>query len=178
MVVSRSVNVSPASVSGSGTVTFVGDNVSESPRFCDPEACGDAPTVAGDYQLQEGSPCLAAASPCGELIGALGLGCTAVSAPDVGPAASAFDLRVAPNPLRRASRLRLADPGLDVRRALVFDVNGARVRGLTGPDATVSGSLDWDGRDDGGRPVRDGVYFVRVELADGRVETRKLTVVR
>lgn len=46
------------------------------PRFCLPRSCDEAPTVLGEYTLQEGSPCLPEQSPpCGGLIGALGQGC-------------------------------------------------------------------------------------------------------
>jgi hypothetical protein len=43
------------------------------PIFCDPRPCGI--TTDGNYHLRSDSPCLPANSPCGELIGALGLGC-------------------------------------------------------------------------------------------------------
>jgi hypothetical protein len=64
-----------ADVSGDGTVEFVGDQVEEDPLFCDGLVCGAAPTTEGDYHLQSNSPCLPESSPCGELIGALGVGC-------------------------------------------------------------------------------------------------------
>lgn len=52
-----------------GDVVYGDDNVSQDPLLC----------LAGDlenrYRLEEGSPCLPEFSPCGERIGALGVGC-------------------------------------------------------------------------------------------------------
>ena len=43
------------------------------PMFCAPVPCGQ--TTAGDWTLNESSPCLPSNSPCGQLIGALDAGC-------------------------------------------------------------------------------------------------------
>ncbi len=67
-------DVSPAQLSG--TAIFVGTQVNADPLFCAQAACANAPTIAGDYKLQGGSPCLPSASPCGSLIGALPQGCS------------------------------------------------------------------------------------------------------
>jgi flagellar hook assembly protein FlgD len=37
--------------------------------------------------------------------------------------------------------------------------------------------VDWDGRDDSGRNVASGVYFLRVQAGD-RQATRKLVILR
>lgn len=58
-----------------GSITIEGPQVNEDPLFCEPGPCEDAPTTAGDYGLRPDSPCLPGASPCAELIGALGEGC-------------------------------------------------------------------------------------------------------
>jgi hypothetical protein len=62
----------------SGSVTYEGEQVTEDPRFCEPDLCTSSPTAAGDYHLDAASPCLPTASPCGLLIGALGQGCGSV----------------------------------------------------------------------------------------------------
>ncbi len=43
------------------------------PLFCGPVDCGQ--TTEGDWWLNSDSPCIPEHSPCGHLIGALGLGC-------------------------------------------------------------------------------------------------------
>jgi hypothetical protein len=45
------------------------------PLFCAPAPCEESPTTNGMYSLMAESPCLPEHSPCGELIGALGVGC-------------------------------------------------------------------------------------------------------
>ena len=61
-----------------GMVTFDGPQINQDPLFCDPEPCASAPTLGGDYRLQDTSPCLPSAHPCGSnsLVGALSQGCS------------------------------------------------------------------------------------------------------
>jgi hypothetical protein len=67
-------DVDPAQLGG--TPNFIGPQVNADPQFCGPADCANAPTTAGDYTLQAGSPCLPNPSPCGALIGALTQGCS------------------------------------------------------------------------------------------------------
>ncbi|MEK7348564.1 MAG: S8 family serine peptidase [Candidatus Eisenbacteria bacterium] len=63
-------------------------------------------------------------------------------------------------------------------RVRVFDVRGALVRTLENRDAPAGEqSARWDGRDDAGGHAATGVYFFRVQTADG-VATRKITFLR
>ena len=58
----------------------------------------------------------------------------------------------------------------------IFDVRGRRVRRLLDGDA-VAGThrATWDGRDDAGRALGAGIYFVRLQTPTGE---RSLRVVR
>jgi hypothetical protein len=85
-------------------------------------------------------------------------------------------LRASPNPARGISFITfdlLAPQWVDV---LVYDIRGAAIRSLAhglrnaGPQSVV-----WDGRNDLGRAVTPGVYFVTVHSA---VEARRTKVVR
>lgn len=57
-----------------GSVDAV-DLVDADPQFCDPLECTSAPSEAGDFHIEDGSPASAVASPCGILLGAYGVGC-------------------------------------------------------------------------------------------------------
>ena len=62
----------------------------------------------------------------------------------------------------------------------VFDRSGRLVRNL-GDMVASSGVVDWDGRDEGGRPIGSGVYFVRVESfapGAGNADKRSTAVVK
>jgi len=92
-------------------------------------------------------------------------------APDLAAApAEAFRISVRPNPSRGGIAVELALPGgapSDVTLD-VYDVRGALVarpwKGALGGGVT---SLAWDGRDDAGREVPGGVYFVRASSRAG-----------
>ena len=81
---------------------------------------------------------------------------------------------VTPNPGRDASHIRftLVDPGRV--RVAVYDLAGRRVRVLSdGPQTAGEHALTWDGRDEAGKTVRPGLYFVRMTGA-GRAQTRSV----
>ena len=69
----------PLGVGGTAAVVYLGDQVFADPVFCGPEPRESAPSDAGNYALHVISPCLPESSPCGELIGALPLGCGVTS---------------------------------------------------------------------------------------------------
>ncbi len=66
---------------GGGTIDSIGPQVHGDPEFCSPRTCEFLPapdtTSAGDYRLRSDSPCLPQFSPCGQQIGAFGMGCSA-----------------------------------------------------------------------------------------------------
>ena len=77
--------------------------------------------------------------------------------------ASPLRLSIAPNPFHGALvfDLSLGDAGPATLQ--IFGIDGARVRTLLAtPHAAGARSLRWDGRDDAGRNVPPGVYFVRL----------------
>lgn len=88
--------------------------------------------------------------------------------------------RVYPNPAAGPATIELrlaggaAQPGLKVDASL-FDAQGRRVRSLyRGVLPRGITSLAWDGRDDGGRALETGVYFLRFSTPLGRSVTRVL----
>jgi hypothetical protein len=63
-------------VGGGGTLVGLSETSFADPLFCAPEPCSSAPTAQGDYGVSGDSPCAAGNSPCGELIGAVGVDCS------------------------------------------------------------------------------------------------------
>ena len=58
-----------------------------------------------------------------------------------------------------------------------FDVAGRRVRSLSREDVLGEQSFVFDGRDDDGRALPNGIYFCRVKAA-GETHTLKVGVLR
>jgi hypothetical protein len=93
---------------------------------------------------------------------------------------------VVPNPHNPASgpmTIRVVVPGVaadrptDVRLS-IYSAPGRLVRRLVDAQlAPGKREFHWDGRSDAGAGVSSGVYYLRME-ADGRVATRRLTVLR
>lgn len=71
---------------------------------------------------------------------------------------------VMPTPFSGSAVVRFSIGGPDEVGAAVFDAQGRLVRSLldAAPRGAGSHTLEWDGRDDGGRSVSAGVYYVRV----------------
>lgn len=81
-----------------------------------------------------------------------------------------------PHPMRERAIVRFELAAANRTRLDILGVDGRAVRTLaTGWRAAGSYSLPWDGRDDRGRRVNPGVYFVRL-LAGDRRETGRLIV--
>ncbi len=82
---------------------------------------------------------------------------------DAGEASST--VRIQPNPMRTHAKIafRMSTPG-DVTLDL-FDATGRRVRNLVSGTLTAGAhEIEWDGRDDGGASLPQGVYFYRLRM--------------
>ncbi len=87
-------------------------------------------------------------------------------------------MKTAPNPCgaRASISFDLVTPG--VVELSLHDVAGRRVRTLIdGRLGAGSHLLEWDGRDNQGRPLAPGVYFARLGSRGG-IATQKLVIVR
>jgi hypothetical protein len=100
------------------------------------------------------------------------------AAPEGAPAAVASLARPFPNPFRAGGTLAFSVAEEGPASVAVYDVSGALVRTLE-DRILVPGRYDrsWDGKDNAGRPVASGVYFVRLTAGSERVN-RKLVLVR
>jgi hypothetical protein len=82
-------------------------------------------------------------------------------------------LPCAPNPFdeRTLIRFQLAQPAeVDLG---IYDLNGRRVRSLvSGWLSEAQHSMNWDSRDDAGRIVSSGVYFLRLTTGEERQSRR------
>jgi flagellar hook assembly protein FlgD len=105
-------------------------------------------------------------------------GADAVEAPAV--AAGVVPLQVHPNPFSDRTNVVFYVPvHASSVRLTVFDVGGRRVRTLVHGETERAGSRTarWDGRDNAGRAVPVGVYFVRLDV-DGRKSKTKVVRIR
>ncbi len=85
-------------------------------------------------------------------------------------------MRVAPNPTTKQVELSFVLSRSQPVVLGVFSVDGRRLRTLhRGAMDAGSHRLTWDGRDDRGRLVADGMYFARLEAAEG---SRTTSIVR
>jgi glucose/arabinose dehydrogenase len=85
-------------------------------------------------------------------------------------------IRAGPNPFFSGGppvRVEAAGAGERAVRIGVWDVSGRRVRAVYAGDPGASAATArWDGRDDAGRPVSPGMYYLRVEGPKGGAATR------
>jgi hypothetical protein len=83
-----------------------------------------------------------------------------------------------PNPFRGETQVIYVLPRETRVSLAVYDVRGRRVRGLANDlRARGSHSARWDGRDERGRKVGPGVYFLRLQTRESTL-SRKITVSR
>lgn len=78
-----------------------------------------------------------------------------------------------PNPFVPNSEVRFEMPAAGSARLVAVDVSGRRVRRLAaGWLEAGAHRVRWDGRDDAGRALASGVYFLRLETAAGSAVRR------
>lgn len=84
------------------------------------------------------------------------------------PRAETPELYLSPNPFRSRAALRLALSAAGPAHLAIYDASGRRLRTLS-RGALPAGVtwIDWDGNDDRGRSLPDGVYFVRAVTPQG-----------
>jgi uncharacterized repeat protein (TIGR01451 family) len=83
-----------------------------------------------------------------------------------------------PNPFRQATTIPFDLPVSGTARVSIWDVSGRLVRTVVeGEMAAGRYQPRWDGRDDAGRTVASGIYFVRFE-SGAFADTRKIIRVR
>ncbi|MEZ5066061.1 MAG: FlgD immunoglobulin-like domain containing protein [bacterium] len=102
-----------------------------------------------------------------------------VAAPDL-PTAPRISLAApAPNPFRADTRVRFALDREGPVSLVVHDVAGRRVRTLLATDRFPAGAHEilWDGRNQAGATVANGVYLLRLDTGEAE-RTRKVTHVR
>ena len=104
---------------------------------------------------------------------------SAVSAPAIADRAPEPRLACRPNPSRSGTAIRFSLAGPSPAALDVVDLRGRPVRRLLAGEVRAAGSyrLQWDGRDDAGRAVATGVYFVRL-TAGKDVDAVKVTMLR
>jgi hypothetical protein len=91
------------------------------------------------------------------------------------PRPGAAGLAAAPNPFGSATVVRFTTAAPGAAELEVRDLQGRRVRRLLAGDLSAGAhAARWDGRDDAGRWLAPGVYWLRLETAGG-VAGRKVT---
>lgn len=85
--------------------------------------------------------------------------------------------RVEPNPLRGRATIRYTLPEARAVGLAIYDITGRSVCSLyRGRQPAGHHTQLWDGRDGEGRPVASGVYFVRLDAGDDRLQQRLLVL--
>jgi len=83
-----------------------------------------------------------------------------------------------PGPVGREAAIRYALPEAGEVDLRVYDVSGRLVRTLArGPREEGDHEVVWDGRDERGRDVPSGIYFLRMQAGE-RVETARTVLIR
>jgi len=89
-------------------------------------------------------------------------------------------LAITPNPVRSGGEIQFSLPdATEGARLCIYDLAGRLLRdfGKTYVSPGVN-EVRWDGTDDNGQPVMNGIYFIRLTVNDHQVRATKALVVR
>ncbi len=82
-----------------------------------------------------------------------------------------------PNPFNARTEIRFELPAGGMYDLAIYDVAGRHVAGFAGVGAAGANTLLWDGCDDRGAALGSGLYYYRLETADGSA-SRKMMLVK
>lgn len=83
-----------------------------------------------------------------------------------------------PNPFNPQTQIRFQLSHEGHARVTIYDVTGRRIRTLVdGQRNAGDHQVIWQGRDDGGRPVASGTYYIRLE-SNGGLDHRKIMMLK
>jgi len=90
--------------------------------------------------------------------------------------ANDYQLRAAyPNPFNGSAMIQYHLPQAGFVRIDLFNMLGQKVRTLVaGNQTTGTHQLQWNAKDDFGRPVSSGVYFIKMAVHDFKTQQRIL----
>lgn len=84
-----------------------------------------------------------------------------------------------PNPFNPTTTIRYYVPERTMSATLaIFDVSGKRVRTLDGNSSAGWNEVTWYGRDDSGRAVGSGTYFVQLRADGALVASQRVTMLK
>jgi hypothetical protein len=102
---------------------------------------------------------------------------TGIAETPVEPALGGLRLSLDRNPVRGRAAIRFVLPATGSMELGVYDRTGRRIRSLvSGQRAAGAGTVEWDGRDDAGRSLAQGVYFLRLDAAGQRSAVKAVMV--
>jgi len=61
---------------------------------------------------------------------------------------------------------------------LIFDKTGRLVKEITISGSTSPLAIEWNGTDNSGRSVKDGIYFIRLAINGAEDETKKVVLIK
>jgi hypothetical protein len=82
-------------------------------------------------------------------------------------------LLVSPNPFRHKTKISYAILSNSLASIRIYDMQGRMIKDIMLPHSDFPFSIFWDGTDDAGQPIPEGVYFVILETPDC-AETEKV----
>jgi hypothetical protein len=142
--------------------------------------CYDGNVYAWDFSVPAGTSVWAQYQHDAGRSGLAGYVAPHVLTSSPAPAAAAPTTLLAnvPNPFNPVTTLRFDLAGAGRARLDVFNLRGERVRTLVDGELPAGRhQASWQGRDDMGRPVASGIYFVRL-ITGGKAFSRKVVLVR
>jgi hypothetical protein len=177
---------SASSVVVEGAYAYVADNgsglqVIDITNSQNPEIVGGVSTIgAADAVVVSGGLVYVGAKDSPDYLGALLVlptQCDATTSAGHDGAVQGSDhagaLSAWPNPSIGSVSLRYAIPSGEIPSLRIYDVSGRHIRTLvTESRSSAEQQLLWDGKDDQGRSVASGTYFVRLQWAQGSATSR------
>ena len=152
----------------------INGNFSLDPYFCD--------VSINNYHIETSSLCAPDNNSCGELIGAMGVGCELLDiygTPEDEPLPYVYSLEQNfPNPFNPSTTIEYNIKSRTNVQLAIFNLLGQKIRTLIDDNQqTGKYAIEWDGADDTGQPVASGIYFYQLKTVN-LFESRKMILLK
>ncbi|MBM4398787.1 MAG: C10 family peptidase [Candidatus Cloacimonetes bacterium] len=98
---------------------------------------------------------------------------------DVSPAPISADFRIYPNPFSKQTSITWRQKSLDKVSVRIYDIKGRLVKTLAENFKSAgTQNLNWDGTDEYGKPVANGIYYCRLASDSGLKSSQKLVLIK
>ena len=91
---------------------------------------------------------------------------------------NSYNLSVQPNPFSNTTQIIFTLPKDETVNIMIYDLLGKAVKSFSGNYSAGDHQLQWNGDDNNGSPLSEGMYHIRMTVAGNEQQSRKVMLIK